>query len=213
MGAIAPSLHPDSSFINLRGQYSLASGNDRLRALFARHEGRTRVLGRALRPGPNGVPREDILELYDGTLARFGYRIDAKDCFVIEWRPQSDDWLSRFANRVSIEAGSRDRVLSLGSCALRKASRDPLDIAQEQRMSAVFDRIERACARVFRNQTSVTDRLGKEWSRDYVGLEARMETQSGHVVLVPYFKLRYIHLGTLASWEDGSARPPACRDQ
>ncbi len=80
-------------------------------------------------------------------------------------------------------------------------------------MSAIFDRIERSCRRLFRDQSSVTDRLGKEWSRDYVGLEARMETQSGYVVLVPYFKLRYVNLGTLAAWEQPAAEPPPpCRD-
>lgn len=213
MGSVIPFLNPGSSFVNLRGQYSLAAGNERLLALLARHDGNVRVLGRGLRPGPKGAVREDVIELYDGTLLRFGYRIDPQDCFVIGWSPRSDDWLSHAANLLSMESAGRDRVLSMGSCGLRKAARDPAEVAEERRMSEIFDRIERSCRRLFRDQSSVTDRLGKEWSRDYVGLEARMETQSGYVVLVPYFKLRYVNLGTLAAWEQPAAEPPPpCRD-
>ena len=212
MGAVVPFLHPGSSFVNLRGQHSLTSGRNRVGDLLARHSGNVRVLGRALRAGPYGAPRQDVIDAYDSTLMRFGFRIDPGDCFTIGWRPEGDDRLSRWANRVSSETGSRERIMSLGSCALRKAMRDPREIDEERRISVIFDRIERSCPRLFRGQTSVTERLGGEWSRDYVGLEARMETHSGHVVLVPYFKLKYVHLGGLAEWDRDGAPPPACRD-
>jgi len=211
MGAIVPFLHPASSFVNLRGQFTLASDGGRLDALLARHAGNVRVLGRALRPGPGGTPRPDVLELYDGTLQRFGLRIDPGDCFAVGWRADSEDRLSRLANLVSSETGTRERVLSMGSCALRAVARDPAEVAAERRMSVIFDRIERSCPQLFRGQTSVTERLGKEWSRDYVGLEARMETQSGYVVLVPYFRLRYVNLGIVADWERKAAVPAGCR--
>ena len=81
-------------------------------------------------------------------------------------------------------------------------------------MSALFDRMERSCRGIFRGQTSVTEKLGTEWSRSYAGLEARLETNQGAFVLVPYFKLRHHYLGTIAEWETGV--PPAletpCRE-
>lgn len=214
MGVIAPFLHPDSSFVNLRGQHSLAPGWKRVDALLARHEGRVRVLGRGLRAKGGAAPRPEVIETYDSTLLRFGFRVDPGDCFAVAWRPDDGDPLSRWANAVSGESASREAIFSLASCGLRRAARDPREVAEERRVSVLFDRIERACPRLFRGQTSVTERLGGEWSRDYVGLEARMETHSGRVVLAPFFRLTYFDLGNLADWErDGAPQPPACRDE
>ena len=81
-------------------------------------------------------------------------------------------------------------------------------------MTALFDRLERACPGVLRGQTAFTERMGKEWSRSYASLEARVETSQGALVLVPFFKLRNHFLGTIAEWESGV--PPAmekvCRE-
>jgi hypothetical protein len=63
--------------------------------------------------------------------------------------------------------------------------------------------MERTCRGIFRDQTSVTERLGGEWSRTYAGLEARLETRGGALVLAPFFKLRDHYLGTPADWEKG----------
>jgi hypothetical protein len=103
-----------------------------------------------------------------------------------------------------------DRIMSLASCALVRAERDPLDLEEERRVSAVFDRIEREC-RLLRGQRSVTERLGAEWARSYTGLEARMETRAGRVVLVPWFKLVYFNLGTLESWQRSDQAPCGAR--
>lgn len=214
MMAVAPFLHPGSSYVNLRGQHSLAPGWKRIDALIARHEGNVRVLGRGLRLQADGNPRPEVIEVYDSTMLRFGFRLDTADCFAIGWQGDETDALSRFANTLGAHLESRGRLLSLASCALVRAQRDPRDIEAEARMSRIFDRIERDCPRLFRGHTSMTEPLGDEWSRTYAGLEGRMETHAGRVVLVPFFKLIYFDLGALADWErpDGAPQPAACRD-
>lgn len=213
MSAVVPHLHPQSSFVNLRGQHSVAPGWKRVQALLARHGGRPRALGRGLRLQADALPRPEVVEVYDSTMLRFGFRLDTSDCYAIGWRGE-EDALARAANLLAARLPSHERLLSLASCALVPGERDPRDIAAEERMARVFDRIERECPRLFRGHTAVTEPLGAEWSRTYAGLEARLETHSGHVVLAPFFSFVYYDLGLLADWEGAAAppQPPACRD-
>ena len=212
MSVVAPYLHPGSSFVNLRGQHSLAPGWKRIEALLARHGGKARALGRGLRLQPDGLPRPEVVEAYDSTMLRFGFRLDTSDCFAIHWRG-TEDSIAGAANSLSHHQ-PKGRLLSLASCALVPGARDPGDIAAEARMSAVFERIERECPRLFRGHTAVTEPLGDEWSRTYAGLEARLQTHAGRVVLAPFFRPAHYDLGSLEEWEraGGARQPPACRD-
>ncbi len=126
MAAVAPYLHPAASFVNLRGQHSLATDAPRLTRLLAQHEGRVRVLGRGL-ASPDGRPPADQLQAYDATLRRIGYRVDASDCYAIEWRPDGSDPLSRVANRLAGDLPPHE-PLSLTSCALRRAALHPAQL-------------------------------------------------------------------------------------
>jgi len=212
MAAVVPFVHPDSSFVNLRGQYSVPPGAPRLEALFARHPGHVRALGRYLRLREDGRPRVEVVDAYDSTFIRYGYRIDESDCFAIDWRPDDDDVLSRAANWLARQPESHAAVLSLGSCALRPARRDPLEVEAERQVTVAFDRIERACPALFRGQTALTESLGGEWMRNYPALDARLETQAGNVIFDRYLVLRYFHFGSLAAWQRGEgALPDACR--
>ena len=184
MAVVAPFVHPASSFVNLRGQRSIAPDSPQLAALLERHRGRVRVLGRALAL-IDGKPPQDQVQAYDGTLARIGYRIDTAGCFTIEWRRDDADAVSRAANWLSRTPPSSE-PLSVASCALRPAPRDPAREQKEREVSALFDRIEKACPRLFRGQTAVTEPLGSGWSRHYVGLDARLEAIGGQLVLHRY---------------------------
>lgn len=211
MAAIAPFLHRDSAFVNVRGQYSLAPGLPRLDALLERHRGRARVLGRALRAQADGRPGEEALAAYDATLERFDLRVDARDCFFIAWRPDDADRVSRWVNALAGEIAARETAFSMGSCALVAAPpRPPGEVEAEKRISAVFDRVERACPRLFRHGTAVTEKLGAEWSRIYSAPEARLQTRSGRLLYVPLpAGFRYLDLGALAEWDSGAA-PTRC---
>jgi hypothetical protein len=211
MSAIAPFFHPQSSFVNVRGQMSIAPDAPRLRALLERHRGRVRTLGRTLQLRNDGRPREEVVKAYDDGLLRFGYRVDAADCVSIPWVPDDGDWLSRVANRLAGEPVSRRAVLSLGSCALVEGRPDPRRIEEEIRISALFDRMEKTCPGLFRGQTAVTEPRGGEWSRSYPGLDARLETHGGRAILNRYLALAYHDLGPLRNWEQpGAPLPRAC---
>jgi hypothetical protein len=209
MAAVAPFLDPGAAFVNFRGQHSLPTDSPRLAALLERYRGRVRVLGRGLQP-VDGRPRPIEVAAYDTTLRRIGYRIDAADCFVIAWRRDDEDALARAANRLVLGRTARE-PLSVASCALRPAPRDPADAEAERRLSAIFDRIEKACPGLFRGQSAVTEPLGEGWSRLYNGLDARLEALGGRAILNRYRSGSRVDLGALADWERGaSAPPPGC---
>lgn len=196
MAVIAPFMHPASSFVNFRGQHSLPADSPKLLTLLERHRGHVRVLGRELQ-----------VQTYDARLRRLGYRVDPADCFVIPWQPD-DDALSRAANWVAGNPKSSE-PLSLSSCALLKAPRDPADAAREHRASAVFDRVEQACRTLFRGQTAVTEPFGSGWSRLYNGLDARLELSGDELSLNRYRADVQIGLGKLSDWDRGDRRCPA----
>lgn len=205
MAAVAPFLHPASSFVNLRGQYSIAPGTPRLEALLERHRGHVRILGRILTLDQHGLPPAELTQAYDSTLIRFGYRIDAADCHAIRWRPQDEDALSRFANTLMPVQARHETALSLATCGLRPAQRDPAHIEAEREISAVFDRIETGCPGLLRGHRALTEALGKEWMRNYPGLDARLQTHGDRIVLERYLALSYVDFGPLSAWRRGDA--------
>src|SRR5260221_2336254 len=122
----------------------------------------------------------------------------------IPWRPDDDDALSRAANRLA--GGPRSHEpLSLVSCGLRTATRDPADIERERKASALFDRIEKACSGLLRGQTGVTEPLGSGWSRNYSCLDAPLDAVSGKVVLHRYRTETQVDLGPISVWEKSEA--------
>lgn len=210
MAVVAPFVHPEAAFVNLRGQRSLSPEEPRLVALLERHRGRVRALGRALEL-KDGTPPPEQVKAYDGTLLRLGYRVDAADCFSIAWRPDDGDALSRAANAIS-RTPPNTESLAVVSCGLRPAPRDPAREARERSASLAFDRLEKACPRLFRGQTAVTEPLGGGWSRHYVDLDARLEAFGERVMLNRYRAGAVVELGRLEDWEKGSAAlPEACR--
>jgi hypothetical protein len=210
MAVIAPLVDPSSSFVNFRGQHTLPGDAQRLRALLERYRGRLRTLGRGLEL-VEGKPSDDQVRIYDTRLRRLGYRVDTADCFAIPWRPDDDDALSRTANLLS---GNRQSYepLSVASCALRPAPRDAADIERERQASLLFDRIEKACPRLLRGQTAVTEPWGSGWARYYAGLDARLEAYADRVMLNRYRLAQELDLGSLPAWARAEAPlPPACR--
>jgi hypothetical protein len=201
MAVVAPFLHPASSFVNVRGQHSLPTDSPRLNALLERHRGRVRTLGRFLELA-DGRPAEAQVRAYDARLRRFGLRVDAADCFAIPWRPDDQDALSRVANRLTGERKSIE-PLSVTSCGLARAARDPADLEQEQLASALFDRIEKGCPGLFRGQTAVTEPFGSGWSRNYNGLDARLEAFADRLILNRYQAGNHLELGRISDWQRG----------
>jgi hypothetical protein len=209
MAVLAPLVHPDSSFVNLRGQYSIPGDSPKLAALLERHRGRARVLGRGLELVDGTLP-EGRAKPYDDTLSRIGLRVDTEDCFAIPWQPRDDDLVSRAANRIAGRRQPHSALLSAASCALRPAKRDPAVMEAEKRVSALFDRMEKTCPTLFRGQVALTEPLGRGWSRLYPGLDVRLEAHADRVVLNRYRAGTHVDLGRLSDWERGEV-PPQCR--
>jgi hypothetical protein len=210
MAVVAPFLHPASSFVNIRGQHSLPADSPRLKELLERHRGSVRTLGRFLELA-DSRPAEVQVRAYDARLLRFGLGIDTADCFAIPWRPDDQDPLSRAANWL---AGGRKSIepLTLASCKLSRLERNPADLEREQRASALFDRIEKSCPGLFRGQTSVTEPFGSGWSRNYNGLDARLEAFADRLILHRYRVGILSELGRISDWQRGEAAlPEQCR--
>jgi hypothetical protein len=210
MAVVAPLVHPDSAFVNFRGQHSLAADSPRLEVLLERYRGQVRTLGRELEL-VDGKSADHQVKAYDTRLRRIALRVDPADCFAIPWRPDDNDALSRAANWL---AGNREshEPLSLVSCALRTAPREPVDIERERQASLLFDRMEKACPSLFRGQTSVTEPLGSGWARYYAGLDARLEAYAERVILNRYRLAEEVDLGRLSQWTRADAPlPTACR--
>ena len=184
MAVVAPFLHPDSALVNLRGQRTLAADEPRLVELLERYEGRVRVLGRSIEPEP-----------YNRQLEPIGYRLDSADCFTVEWRRDDADALSRAANWISPTEPTTE-PLSLQSCALRSAPRDPAREARAREASALLDRVEKNCPQYFRGQSAVTEPFGTSgWARHYVDLDARLETFGDRILLNRYRAGEIVDLG------------------
>ena len=214
MAVVAPFVHPQSAFVNVRGQQSLPPDSPRLAELLERHRGRVRALGRAL-VLVDGKPSPGDVEAYDNALVRFGYRIDTSDCYTIAWRreqPGEADVLSRLANVLSLAAPSTER-LSVGSCALRPAAADPARTERERRFSAVFDRVEKSCPKLFRGQTAPTEPFGASgWLRHYGALDARLEAIGESLVLNRYRAGLLVVLGRVEDWAGPQPSiPEPCR--
>ena len=207
MAVIAPLVHPESSFVNFRGQHSLAADAPRLQLLLERYRGRVRTLGRELEL-TQGQPTDGEVRIYDARLRRLGYRVDSADCFSIPWRPDADDALSRAANWLAGNRQSQE-PLSVASCALRAAPREPADVERERQATELFDRMEKACPGLFRGQTSVTEPLGSGWARYYAGLDARLEAYGERVMLNRYRLAQEVDLGRLADWKRAAPQLPA----
>jgi hypothetical protein len=210
MAVVVPFVHPASAFVNFRGQHSIPTDSPKLAALLERYRGRVRALGRGLEL-VEGKPAPAQVKAYDDALRRIAYRVDASDCFTIAWRPEREDSLSRAANRLAAVPPSPE-PLSVVSCALAPEPRDPADVENERRISALFDRIERRCPALFRGQTAVTEPFGSGWSRNYGGLDARLEAFGERVQLHRYRAATVLELGRLSDWEGDTAwTAPACR--
>src|SRR5262249_47218423 len=117
MAVVAPFVHPESSFVNIRGQWGVPPDSPKLADLLARHRSSVRALGRNLEL-VDGRPSEPVVRAYDDTLQRIGYTLDTADCFTIAWQPDSDDPVSRAANWLSRTLPTNE-PLSVVSCALR----------------------------------------------------------------------------------------------
>ena len=119
----------------------------------------------------------------------------------IEWRRDDDDALSRAANWLSRTPPAGEPLSAL-SCGLVEAPRDPAQMERERKISAIFDRVERVCRRLFRGQTALTEPFGSGWLRHYTDLDARLELVGERLILNRYRAGVLLDLGRLSDWDE-----------
>lgn len=209
-----PYFHPASSFVNLRGQVSMSPGGPQwkhVEALLAQHGERVRTFGTAVLLEPDGAPSRELIDAYNSVFYRYGFEVDKEDCFHIPWNRDDKDIISVAANMlVGIRPMKEGEFLL--SCRLTRVPHDPELLAEEARVSMIFDRIERACPRLFSGAVAVTERLGKVWTRAYANSDARLDLDDGTLLLRLGHSLDAVHFGNPKDWgQERIIDSPLCR--
>ena len=194
---IALNIHPDSRLVSLLGVHPLSRdgpGGQRVSAFISAHAGKLRMLGKLEVPIEGAFTGKsefsDYMKEIDGRYAMWDLRMDPEDCVTIKYS----------VNPVNFSA--------LFSCALIPGNpRRAGMIAEWERTSGVFDRIEHFCPALFNPAGGYTTRRGKAWYRHYLNTEARLRALNGHVLLShdplgPFG----VDMGTLEDWEAGVSK-------
>ena len=195
---VALHLHPESKFINLIGAFPIAldgPGGHRVGTFISAHAGKLRMMGKldipidSVRVGSAAF--KEYLKEIDARYALWDLQIDTTNCDLIGF---------------SVGAPSKDE--SLFTCLLlpgnpRRASM----IAEWERASAVFDRIENFCPVLFNPRGAYTTKRGLAWYRLYLNTEIRLRALNGRVKFSrdPFGPFS-VDMGTLKEWETGTAK-------
>jgi hypothetical protein len=153
---LAAFMHPQSSFVNLIGQHSLAvdrPGGDRLRKLLAEHAGRTRVLAPWSVligvPSPDSIPARHLDAVLDPLLLQ----VDFTDCLFVS--SDGAELVSSMpallpATSTPAAADDKSRKVML-SCALKpRGDHEPALEALRHRLEPVYKAFEARCPQLFR---------------------------------------------------------------
>jgi hypothetical protein len=203
---VVPFVHPESAFVNLFGQYPIppaGPGSDRVKRLIAQHAGRLRMLVRLAGSGSGRMDVKKYLAGLDESFSSWGLRTDESDCVDIPATLPGE-----------LQGGNPDHFFL--SCALLPGTRVSDAYARtEQRLAAVFGRIEKACPLLFSPPGWHFDRKGGMWSRKYMNSDIMLYSAKGRMF---YSQIEYglhdVNIGSVENWETGRGnlrceRPPA----
>lgn len=213
---IAPYLAPGSGLVNFSGGYALgpegASGA-RIEALMKRYSPHVRVLWRGplsqigqQQQGTGGAPVDDAI-------SRFGLRVDRNDCSAITLHGIPPDPEMKFLNSFSEEPAKpvdphQSDTSYLLSCGVLPDGTDrSAQIAREQAVDLVFDRVEDACPALFQPRRLRTEHYHDIWRRLYVNTDLVLLIVRGSVrMLNPVRGGRLLDLGPEVDWAKAPLR-------
>jgi len=99
------------------------------------------------------------------------------------------------------------------SCGLRPVPRDPRLAEEERRVSAIFDRVERACPRLFRYSSRLTEQMGDGWMRNYLNTDGVLQLKEGALIFSLSHSFDGVYFGRESEWnEERSVDTPMCRE-
>lgn len=208
---IVPFLAPGSGLINVDGGYVLDSqgaNGQHVRSLISRYSPHLRTLVFAPLIAGFKVARPPDLSHENDTLEHFGLRVDESDCARIEVRDVVAPWVKVFFAGAPPARLAQSPDQFLVTCrVVPNTSGDSSLIANERRANVVFDRLERACPRLFQPAGPVTLDFGDAgagygWIRRYVNTNLRVVITGGIVEFID--PLRHgpaVYLGREGDWE------------
>jgi len=188
--AVALYFHPDSRITNMLGVYPIdpqGPGGDRIKRFIEKHRPNLRVMFEA---GPSEVLDNlppNFISGIDAQLAGWDLHVKADDCESI-----------RIPHLL-------DQGFQLAACLVEPGNSSRLQIeVTRRRVTAVFDKIEARCPRLFGPQGGyVLPKLGR-WVREFPNNDIRLYASRGQVT---FSRFEYgpfdVALGSLEDWETG----------
>jgi len=184
---LAPFLNPDSSFVNLVGQVSLAfdrPGGQRLRAIIDRNRPNIRTLMLRSVAGGDVAPPPRTLAFQNNLLTRVGLEVDASDCLSIEMQGRAGFIPVNVNGPDGASAPAATEQTHFLTCAtrpLRAASEDPRLTERRTKDDRAFALLEAACPRLFNPAGAYTDHYYDRLLRNYVNSDMELWELGGLV--------------------------------
>jgi hypothetical protein len=170
---LIPYLPRESGWIDIAGSYPLegtGANGQRVQALVHRYAPHVRLIVTGDRLYADGERQVPTASGINGTLQRFGLRIDPDDCSTFDLRGITADF--EIAPAGAVSARSPQAALHLVSCGLVPDHGDhAADLARERTANLVLDRLEDACPQLFQPRRVPTGRYGYMWRRIYINTD------------------------------------------
>lgn len=170
---LIPYLPRESGWIDIAGSYPLegtGANGQRVQALVHRYAPHVRLIVTGDRLYADGERHVPTASGINGTLQRFGLRIDPDDCSTFDLRGITADF--EIASAGAVSTRSPQAALHLVSCGLVPDHSDhTADLARERTANLVLDRLEDACPQLFQPRRVPTGRYGHMWRRLYINTD------------------------------------------
>jgi hypothetical protein len=174
---IAPYLARESGLVNFSGGYALGpegSNGARIEGLIRKYAPHVRVLWRGAPLQANAGQSEAHVSFVQDALARFGLVVDSSDCDTITVHGLPPEMEIRFQSSETNEPVNQQLPATtyLQSCRVVPDTTDrSAQIAREQAVDLVLDRLEDSCPQLFQPRRPRTEHSGDIWRRFYINTD------------------------------------------
>ncbi|MEO8303952.1 MAG: hypothetical protein ABI724_07520 [Betaproteobacteria bacterium] len=209
---LAPFMNPESSFVSLFGQVSLAldrPGGTRLRALVDRHQPNIRTLLLPSIPTRGAAPNPAVITFQNNILKRLDLQVDPTDCLPITLHDsvaQIPESVSGTSDPVKARAAEVTNYLTCGTVPLRDAIDTPEFKERQAKTDRAFAILEATCPRLFSPAGMVTDHVNSKLGRAYFNSDANVWELGGKLEYEGWRFDSPVPLGTVDALLDGRTR-------
>lgn len=212
--AFAPFMHPQSSVINLAGQYNQPAGSNmtaKLKAHIDKPAEQLRVIYRdADKRLAFSQPTERTIDDLDAILSLYGLRVGRGQCdpIGINYTKFSDTLLTYTSTPSEIPAFQGDRLIA---CPVAKLSKPEWDeaLAKEAAINSAFEKVEARCGSQLKPGGMQTMRGLKGWMRGYINTQNSLSSDGKTLFVRPFRSMLDYDLGPLEEWQ-GAATGRDC---